>query len=228
MSRAASPSRFKASVSTSAATPAARPSRLRKSAAASVVARPGCQTSVRKSSLRKSRSFWSRCAITRVEGRSEGRTELALRIFQRASAHEMRPQRQTLVRDVAQGQIELGVEIIDVGRRRSLEGDAVELNHRNQGARREADDSLVHMSHKRQIDIRLELSRLNNSLTHGRSPSLDSGRTRRSGVQEEPPQNAALRIRPRVSSQARRMRNILGSCRQIIRLTPWMGSATRP
>lgn len=78
----------------------------------------------------------------------------------------MRPQRQSVIGDITQGEIELGMKIVESGGLRGLERGAVEENDRGQRPGRQANHRLGHVPDKRQVDVGFKLPGFDARLTH--------------------------------------------------------------
>ena len=112
-------------------------------------------------------------AILCVKFRRKCRSEGAVRIDRRPAAHQMGPERQPRIRNIAQGEIQLGMKIVQIRRLGGLERGAVEPDHREQGSCCETDHRIGDMPAERQVDIGLDLPGFKRCVTHNRGLLFD-------------------------------------------------------
>ena len=112
-------------------------------------------------------------AILCVKFRRKGRSEGAVRVDRRPAPHQVGPERQPRIRNIAKGEIQFGMKIVQVRGLGSLERGAVDPDHRQQGSCCKTDHRIGDMPAERQVDIGLDLPGFERRVTHNRRPLFD-------------------------------------------------------
>ena len=86
----------------------------------------------------------------------------------------MSPERQPRIGNIAQGEVQLGVKIVQIRRLGGLERGAVEPDHREESSRGETDHRIGDVSAERQVDFRPDLSGFERCVMHNRGLVFDS------------------------------------------------------
>ena len=114
-------------------------------------------------------------AILRVKFRGKGRSEGAVRIDRRLAPHQVGPECQPRICNIAQREIQFAMQIVQIRGLGSLERGAVDPDHRQQGSCCKTNDRIGDMPAERQVDIGLNLPGFERRVTHNRGLLFDIG-----------------------------------------------------
>jgi hypothetical protein len=112
-------------------------------------------------------------AILCVKSGGKGRSEDTVRVDRRPAAHQVGPEREVRIRNIAQGEIQLAMKIVQIRSLGGLERGPVDPDHREQGSCCKTDHRICDMPAERQVDIGLDLPGFKRRVTHNRGPLFD-------------------------------------------------------